>query len=99
VSYSIIISESAEADVREAFLWYEEQQSKLGERFERNFQSAIESIKDNPLKIEVKYRNVRIFFLKKFPYGIHFTVARDEILIIAVFHTSRNAKKWTQRNA
>ncbi|MFZ6053145.1 type II toxin-antitoxin system RelE/ParE family toxin [Halocola ammonii] len=95
MSYSIIISESAEVDVRDAFLWYEKQQSKLGERFERRIESAIENIKDNPLKIEVKYGNVRIFFLKKFPYGIHFTVARDEILIVSVFHTSRDPKKWT----
>ena len=35
----------------------------------------------NPLKTQIRYSVVRIFFLKKFPYGIHFIVNGNTILI------------------
>jgi len=36
-------------------------------------------------------------FLKKFPYGVHFNIIENEIIIVAVFHTSQSPKKWSIR--
>jgi hypothetical protein len=41
MAVTVSISEAAEADVREAFLWYEEQKSGLGEVFRRHFTEAV----------------------------------------------------------
>jgi plasmid stabilization system protein ParE len=97
--YSVSIAEAAENDIREAFLWYEAQQENLGDLFEDFVSKALDSIRSNPLKAQVRHGDTRIFFLKKFPYGIHFRVDEIEksILIVAVFHTSRDSKKWKVR--
>ncbi len=97
MTYSIDISEAAEADVRKIFLWYEEQKEYLGDAFENNFAKAVDSIQSNPLKTQIRYEFTRVFSLNKFPYGIHFQVNDTVILIVAVFHTSQDPEKWTER--
>ena len=94
MTHSLVLSKAAENDITAAFLWYECERGGLGIIFEKQISKAIESISDNPLKIQIRYNNVRVSFLKKFPYGIHYIVVANKILIIAVFHTSQNSDKW-----
>lgn len=65
----------------------------LGTSFEKNIVKAIESIEDNPFSFQKRNGQNRIYFLKRFPYGIHYQLKGSEILIIAVFHTSLNPEK------
>ncbi len=95
--YSLSISEAAELDIREAFLWYEDQKDNLGLAFEKHISKTIQNIQKNPLKIQVRYNQTRVAFLKKFPYGVHFNIIDNEITIIAVSHTAQNPKKWRRR--
>jgi plasmid stabilization system protein ParE len=97
MTYSISIAEAAENDIREAFLWYEDQKDNLGSTFEDYVNKAVDSIQSNPLKTQVRYGSTRVFFLKKFPYGIHFQINENHILIVAVFHTSKEPEKWQSR--
>lgn len=94
MKYNLSISEAAEKDIRETFLWYEEQKEKLGFRFKKEIYSKIETIIKNPSIIQIRYNQIRVIFLKTFPYGIHFNVSGSEIMILAVFHTSMNPKRW-----
>lgn len=97
MSYTVDISQAAEDDIRYAFLWYEEQKEGLGFDFEDHFSKAIDSIQSNPLKTQVRYADIRVFFLKKFPYGIHFKVNGSTILIAAVFAAKDDPAKWEER--
>lgn len=99
MTYTIDISQAAEDDIREAFTWYEDQKSDLGRIFQEYINNAIESIQTNPFKTQIRYANIRIYFLDKFPYGIHFKINefKKSILIIAVFHTSIFPEKWQER--
>jgi len=96
-AHSISISEAAEVDIRNAFLWYEEQKMNLGISFENSISKTIQQIQKNPLKVQIRYNTIRVAFLSKFPYGIHYTVRENDILIIAGFHTSENPVKWLGR--
>ena len=95
--YSLSISEAAELDIREAFIWYEDQKDNLGLTFEKHISKTIQNIQKNPIKIQIRYNQTRVAFLKKFPYGVHFNLIDNEIIIIAVFHTAQNPKKWKSR--
>ena len=97
--YSLTITAAAEDDIREAFLWYEGQKDNLGSLFADDVHKAVDSLQSNPLKTQVRYGNTRIFFLQKFPYGIHFQVNEEQnaILIIAVLHTAQSPQKWKAR--
>lgn len=97
MTYSIDIAEAAEDDMRKAFLWYEDKKEDLGDTFKNYVDEAVDSIQSNPLKTQTRYEDTRVFFIKKFPYGIHFQVNDSVILIVAVFHTSQDPEMWTER--
>jgi toxin ParE1/3/4 len=97
MTYIVSISQQAEDDLREIFLWYEDKKLGLGLVFRDFFETAISSIKLNPLQFQVRYHRIRIKFMEKFPYGIHNTVVNSEIIILAVFHTSLDPKRWQNK--
>jgi plasmid stabilization system protein ParE len=97
ITYALCVSEAAELDIKDAFLWYEEQGDDLGLAFEKQITKTIQTIQKSPLNIQIRYKQTRFAFLKKFPYGVHFIIIENQIIIIAVFHTSRNPKSWEER--
>lgn len=95
--YTILFSQAAEDDTQQAYNWYDEQKKGLGAVFIEFLSAAIDSIADSPLKTQIRYKNVRVFFMQKFPFGIHFRVNDDHsILIAAVFHTSISPDRWNR---
>ncbi len=61
------IRPEAEADMTEAFEWYEERQSALGYEFLAEVHVALRAIAENPLHHQVLYKNVRRILPRKFP--------------------------------
>ncbi len=94
MEYTLIITEAAETDIISAFQWYEEQKGSLGADFKIQISKTIQAIQINPLKIQKRYNHIRVIFTKKFPYGIHYKISKNQIIILAIFHTSMNPKKW-----
>jgi plasmid stabilization system protein ParE len=94
-----IISTFAKEDLSAAVKWYESQQKGLGKRFLNEVKEAIDFISKNPTDFQIRYDDYRIYFTKIFSYGIHYKYLEDknEIHIIAVFHTSQNPQIWGQR--
>jgi len=48
MAYNLIIKEEADADALESFLYYEEQQDGLGERFLESLQQVYGKLETNP---------------------------------------------------
>lgn len=90
----IEISEDARLDAMEAVLWYEMQKSGLGLEFQSAFEKTLELISNNPQHYQIRYKDVRICFLERFPYGVHFLSEVETVKILAVFHTVRNPENW-----
>lgn len=90
------VAEIVNQDLKEAALWYNRARSGLGKVFLKEVKAEVNQIVKNPLAYEVRYANIRIAFVKKFPYGIHFEYHEREkqVIILAVFHTSRNPDIW-----
>lgn len=92
MKFRVAISRVALMEIEDARDWYQSQQTDLGRSFSEYVEAAIETISKRPFQTQIKYRNVRIFYLRKFPYGIHYEVSDNEIRIFSVFHTSRFPK-------
>jgi len=84
-------------DVEDVVIWYEKQRIGLSYDFELCLEAGLDEISRNPNAFQKKYKNVKIRFISRFPYGIHYRFEKDEIIVIGVFHTSRSPKKWTKR--
>ncbi|MBU2914372.1 type II toxin-antitoxin system RelE/ParE family toxin [Reichenbachiella agariperforans] len=99
MAYAVEITKAAEEDIRDAYLFYTEQNNGLGHAFEVRLQQAVDSIHTFPFKSQTRFEQTRIIYLKKFPYGVHFRIDKSNstILIVAVFHTSRDSDLWTTR--
>lgn len=69
--YNYQLSEEAEEDVYEGYLWYEEQKTGLGEEFLAALDAAEIAIVSNPNTYQVRYKKkVRTFVVNRFPYLI-----------------------------
>lgn len=97
MQFSFLISEAAFNDINEAVKWYEKHRLGLSLDFELCLEGGFEDIRNNPIGFQFKYQNVRVKYTRRFPYGIHYIFDNDTIYVLAVFHTSKNPKKWVKR--
>lgn len=97
--YKTIILPLAKEDIREAAKWYNLKKQGLGKRFTAEVRELVQFIRQNPAAFNVRYDGVSTAVLDIFPYMIHFTIDQEkkEVIISAVFHTSRNPEVWSKR--
>ncbi|HTG66663.1 MAG TPA: type II toxin-antitoxin system RelE/ParE family toxin [Flavobacterium sp.] len=95
--YKIHLVKEALFDIEDIVLWYEKQRVGLSYDFELCLEAGIDSVLRNPEAFQKKYKDVKIKYISRFPYGIHYRVRKNEIIVIGVFHTSRSPKNWSKR--
>ena len=88
--FKIKISEEAENDIINSVDYYKSKQKGLGKRFFNLVLKSFETISENPFAFVKIDNNMRKYVMKKFPFIILYKISKTIILIIAVFHTSRN---------
>lgn len=93
----IYFTNEALFDIEAVVLWYEEQRIGLSYDFELCLEAGIEEVLRNPEAFQKRYKQVKIKFISRFPYGIHYIFIENEITVIGVFHTSRSPKNWSKR--
>lgn len=84
-------------DIEDVVLWYEEQRLGLSYDFELCLEAGIGQILRNPEAFQKRYKKIKIRFISRFPYGIHYIFFENEITVIGIFHTSRSPKNWSKR--
>ena len=90
--HHLILKPNAIKMAKDAYDWYEVQQNDLGELFLASLNDCFTRIKLYPKansKVKKNYRQARI---KKFPYVVVYEVINTDIVVLSVFHTSRNPK-------
>lgn len=69
MAIKLIYNRFVKDDLKEINKWYKEINKELWNSFTKEFRLKINLIKENPLSFKLKYNNIKIVFLKKFPYG------------------------------
>ncbi|MEC4003865.1 type II toxin-antitoxin system RelE/ParE family toxin [Flavobacterium sp. SUN052] len=92
ITYKIVIIDEAKLDYKKSLKWYKDINPKLADRFNTSFKESLALIKKNPLHFQIRYNDVRLIMITKFPYLIHFTVYENLIVIKAIYHSSRDSK-------
>ena len=87
----------AEAELDEAFDYYETQVAGLGSRFVTEVAAAVGLIRNHPKAWTKLGRRIRRCQLKRFPYGLIYAELPDEIVVIAVMHLHRRPAYWKGR--
>jgi toxin ParE1/3/4 len=93
----VIFRPEAEREVQQAYVWYEERQPELGATFLERLEACVQIISRHPELFPVVYKHVRQAPLRRFPYLVLYFIAADTVIIIAVFHASRDPETWKRR--
>lgn len=98
MSFNYQLSEEAEHDIEEGYVWYEDQRTGLGEEFLESLDQAKSAIVQNPTTYRIRYKKkIRGFVVDRFPYLILYVVNGKDIDVISVFNTHQHPRKWKKR--
>ena len=78
---------------QEAYDWYDEQQPGLGDLFLQELEKGFEKLESWPEAYNKIRKDYRQLVLHTFPYVIVFKIIKVDVVVYAVFHTSRKPSK------
>jgi len=84
--------QGARVEIAEAYNWYENQKTGLGDLFNKAIEKTLSSIQKSP-EAYIQTQNHRQITVKKFPFVVLYEVIDKTLYIDAVFHTSRDPKE------
>jgi plasmid stabilization system protein ParE len=87
----------ADADLKEARVWYDNVRPELGERFAYAVEDAVATISEGPLQFPVVHRKLRRAGVRRFPFGIFFEVQESRLVVMACLHGRRDPQRWKVR--
>jgi plasmid stabilization system protein ParE len=88
----------AEKEFDGSIAYYENEREGLGQEFRTTIEQYFQRIADHPEwfpKIRGEVR--RAVVLRRFPFVIHFLIEAERIVILSVFHTSREPEQLKYR--
>jgi len=99
MTYSLVISSPADADLAQAANWYELQRKGLGDDFLMCVEAALRLIELLPMKHSIAFKNIRRAIVRRFPYAIYYIIEAKKIFIIAIHHHRRHPSNWQKKIA
>ncbi len=93
----IRICSAAAEEYSQTLKWYAERSLKAAEDFDRAFDSALQTIAETPHRFPLCDSRNRQFLLRRFPIRIIYRLENDDLVVIAVAHTSRAPNYWNER--
>ncbi len=98
--YKLIVLPKVKRDIQKVANWYNQQQKGLGKRFTSEVREARQYIHQHPLKVQIRYDEIRMFKINIFPYCLHFKVDEQNkvITLAAIFGTKQDPGKWKEHS-
>lgn len=98
MTFNLELSQEAYNDIEEIVLYYSTISKELSDKFQHCLYKGLSTIESNPLLFQNRYNDIfRIHFIDIFPFGIHYYVREYSVIVIGLFHTSRNPELWDDR--
>lgn len=99
MSFKIVNRSEVKSDILSAVNYYKKINPKLAIQLLLRIREAKMAIFRTPYGFQIKYKEVRTYLLKQFPYHIHFLVdsSRNQIVILAFIHFYKNPQDYSQR--
>jgi plasmid stabilization system protein ParE len=86
----------AKFDFDDAVDWYEKH-TGLGKELVARVNEVLNRISLNPRLHAVTYKDVRKAVVRRFPYLVLYREEAGEVVVISVFHCSRDPSVWQSR--
>ena len=99
MEYNVIISIAAEHDTQEAYIYYENQQAGLGERFLAELAYHYTKLQLHPSHYSFvsNKKTIRALSLKIFPFQIIYEIEMEEVYVFAIHHSRKHPDQFIKR--
>src|SRR5688500_9794688 len=98
MSVPLRIHPEAEAEFAEAIRWYERRGTDLALDFVAAVDEGIAAIRQHTYRYPVVRGATRRILLRRFPYGISYVPAANELRVTAIYHLARDPRGWRSRS-
>ena len=95
--FGVEILPEAEAEIREAFLWYFERSPIAAEAFRTETLEAIDRLGVDALMWPEDEDAIRRHILRHFPYTVFYEILGSTVTVLAVAHQRRKPGYWRMR--
>jgi len=92
-----VLRRVAEREFDDSIAYYENEREGLGLKFRASIEQYFQRIADNPEWFPEVRGVVRRAVVHRFPFVIHFLIEKERIVILSVFHTSREPEQLKYR--
>ena len=93
-----VLRRVAEKEFDDSIAFYESRRAGLGQEFRTSIEHHFQRIADNPEGFpKVRGEVRRAVVLRRFPFVIHFLIEAERVVILSVFHTSREPEQVKYR--
>jgi plasmid stabilization system protein ParE len=93
-----VLRRVAEEEFDKAIAFYVRERTGLGQVFRSTIEQYFQRIRENPEWFPKVRGSVQRAVVRRFPYVIHFLVETNRIVILSVFHTSREPGQIKSRS-
>lgn len=97
MNYVLVFRPEVREELNEAYDWYENQKTGLGDDFLDSIDEALNRICQMPESYPMVYRDVRRSVVHRFPYLVYYRIVSSRVIITAIFHSRRDLKSWQIR--
>jgi plasmid stabilization system protein ParE len=97
VNLPLIVNPEAEADLNEAWRWYEAERVDLGNDLIAAVDAVLSRIARAPRLYAKVFDELRLALVRRFPYAVVHRIDDDQITVVAVYHTHRDPRGWQSR--
>lgn len=97
MTLEVVFRRAARAEFVDAAARYEAQRPNLGAEFIEEIERCVARAAEQPQSYAVIYKNTRRVTARRFPYSIYFRAESRRVVVLAVFHGSRDPSVWRGR--
>jgi len=90
----IRVRQRAEADIVDAYAWYDARAIGLGEAFLRAVDACMARIARDPEAYVIVHERVHRARLRRFPYSVFYVIREDALDVLAVYHGRRRPRRF-----
>jgi plasmid stabilization system protein ParE len=77
--------------------WYHDARAGLGDDFELEVQAVLDEASTHPNRYPIADGDVREAPVSGFPYCVYYRVRSSKLIVVAVYHQSRDPSGWRGR--
>ena len=97
MKHRLVLRRVAEHEFEDSVAWYEGEHEGLGREFRAAVEEYFQRTSANPERFPKIRGEVWRAVVRRFPFVIHFLIEADRIVILSVFHTSRDPDQLKMR--